>query len=63
MMSPRVSLEKRDYEYVVKMGPFTSQERAAEAEAKARGSIQAASLSLCRIRVFRRPVARQVVLY
>ena len=46
MMNPRVSLEKRDYEYVVKMGPFTSQERAAEAEAKARGLIQAASLSL-----------------
>ena len=46
MMSPRVSLEKRNYEYVVKMGPFTSQERAAEAEAKARGLIQAASLSL-----------------
>lgn len=46
MMNPRVSMEKRDYEYVVKMGPFTSQERAAEAEAKARGLIQAASLSL-----------------
>ena len=46
MMSPRVSLEKRNYEYVVKMGPFTSQERAAETEAKARGLIQAASLSL-----------------
>ena len=45
-MNPKVSMEKRDYEYVVKMGPFTSQERAAEAEAKARGLIQAASLSL-----------------
>lgn len=36
-----LSVEKRRYEYVVKMGPFTSQERAAEAEAQARGMVRA----------------------
>ena len=33
--NPNLSVEKRHYEYVVKMGPFSSQERAAEAEAQA----------------------------
>ena len=32
----KVMLEKRNYEYVVKMGPFSSQERAAEAGERAR---------------------------
>ena len=32
----KVMLEKRNYEYVVKMGPFNSQERAAEAGERAR---------------------------
>lgn len=36
-----LSVEKRRYEYVVKMGPFASQERAAEAEAQARGMVRA----------------------
>ena len=40
--NPNLSVEKRHYEYVVKMGPFSSQERAAEAEAQARGMIQTA---------------------
>ncbi|HFC8547015.1 TPA: septal ring lytic transglycosylase RlpA family protein [Neisseria lactamica] len=40
--SPNLAIEKRRYEYVVKMGPFASQERAAEAEARARGMIQTA---------------------
>ncbi len=39
--SPNLSVEKRRYEYVVKMGPFASQERAAEAEAQARGMVRA----------------------
>lgn len=39
--SPNLSVEKRHYEYVVKMGPFSSQERAAEAEAQARGMVRA----------------------
>lgn len=38
--SPNLAIEKRRYEYVVKMGPFASQERAAEAEAQARGMVQ-----------------------
>lgn len=40
--NPNLSVEKRHYEYVVKMGPFSSQERAAEAESQARGMIQTA---------------------
>ena len=32
----KIMLEKRNYEYVVKMGPFSSQERAAEAGERAR---------------------------
>ena len=40
--NPNLSVEKRHYEYVVKMGPFSSQERAAEAETQARGMIQTA---------------------
>lgn len=40
MMNPKLSVEKRNYEYVVKMGPFSSQERADEAETAARGLIQ-----------------------
>ena len=32
----KITLEKRNYEYVVKMGPFSSQERAAEAGERAR---------------------------
>lgn len=40
--SPNLAIEKRRYEYVVKMGPFASQERAAEAEVRARGMIQTA---------------------
>ena len=32
----KIMLEKRNYEYVVKMGPFNSQERAAEAGERAR---------------------------
>ncbi|EMR8438047.1 septal ring lytic transglycosylase RlpA family protein [Neisseria gonorrhoeae] len=39
--NPNLSVEKRRYEYVVKMGPFASQERAAEAEAQARGMVRA----------------------
>lgn len=40
--SPNLAIEKRRYEYVVKMGPFASQERAAEAEVRTRGMIQTA---------------------
>lgn len=42
LSSANLSVEKRRYEYVVKMGPFNSPERAAEAENKARGLTQAA---------------------
>ena len=42
----KLSVEKRNYEYVVTMGPFDSREHAAEAEKQAQGLIHSASLSI-----------------
>lgn len=39
-MASKVSVEKRDGSYVVRMGPFAAQERADEAESRARMVVQ-----------------------
>lgn len=44
-MSPAVAVEKRSYEYVVRMGPFTAQERADEAATRVRNMIYTAQHS------------------
>lgn len=45
-MNPQVMVEKRGYEYTVKMGPFTAQERADAAEKQVREAVVAVPTSI-----------------